>query len=100
MLPLFSPLNRLMVVTIAAFTRIQRDYPPGKRSEKVLENNHYLIKVPSNYVNIRSQSFEVVIALLSAKVSSAEDVLDLSWNQQLFEFGWEAAASMWDVKIS
>lgn len=66
----------------------------------ILKRRHYLIEVPSDNVNIPSQSLEVVISVLSAEVSCAEDVLDLSWNQQFFEFGWEAVASMWNVKIS
>lgn len=66
----------------------------------IIERGHYLIKVPSDNVNIPSQSLEVVIGVLGAEVSCAEDVLDLSWNQQFFEFGWEAVASVWNVKIS
>lgn len=59
-----------------------------------------LIKVPSDNMNIPRQSLEVVVSVLGAEVSCAEDVLDLPWNQQFFEFGWEAVASMWNVKIS
>jgi len=62
--------------------------------------HHYLIKVPSDNVNVPSQSLEVVVSVLGAEVSRAEDVLDLPRNQQLFEFGREAVASMWNVKIS
>lgn len=66
----------------------------------IIKREHYLIKVPSDNMNVPSQSLEVVISVLGAKVSRAEDVLDLPWNQQLFKLGWEAVASMWNVKIS
>lgn len=65
-----------------------------------LSRGHYLIEVPSDNMNVPSQSLEVVVSVLGAEVSCAEDVLDLPWNQQFFEFGWEAVAAMWDVKIS
>lgn len=76
--------------------------PSYKRCTKngITKRGHYLIKVPSDNVNISSQSLEVVISVLGAEVSCAEDVLNLSWNQQLFELGWEAVASMWNVKIT
>ena len=76
--------------------------PLCKRCTKnvIIKRGRYLIEVPSDNMNIPSQSLEVVISVLGAEVSCAEDVLDLSWHQQFFEFGWEAVASMWNVKIS
>lgn len=47
-----------------------------------------LIKVSSDYVDVPSEGLQVVIALLGAEVSCAEDVLDLPRDQQLLELGW------------
>lgn len=47
-----------------------------------------LIEVSSHNMNITSQSLEIVITLFGAKVSSAENVLNLPWHQQFFEFSW------------
>lgn len=59
-----------------------------------------LIEVSSYDVDITSQSLEIVIALLGAKVPSAENVLDFSWHQEFFEFSRQAVAPVWNVQIS
>lgn len=59
-----------------------------------------LIEVSSYDVDVTSQSLEIVITLLGAKVSSAENVLDFPWHQELFEFRRQAVAAVWDVQIS
>lgn len=64
------------------------------------KNGHYLIKVPSDNMNIPSQGLEVVIGVLGAEVPCAQDVLDLARHQQLLELGREAVAAMGDVEIS
>lgn len=76
--------------------------PLGRQHARkaVIKRGHYLIEVPSHNMNVPSQSLEVVVSVLSAEVSCAEDVLDLPWNQQFFELGREAVAPMRDVKIS
>lgn len=50
-------------------------------------------------MNVPSQSSEVVIALLGAEVSRAQDMLDFSWNQQVLELHGQTAASVRDVKV-
>lgn len=64
------------------------------------KTGHYLIKVPSDDMNIPSQGLEVVIGVLGAEIPRAQDVLDLARHQQLLELGWEAVAAMGDVEIS
>lgn len=59
-----------------------------------------LIEVSSHNMNITRQSLEIIITLFSAKVSSAEDVLNLSWHQQFFEFSRQTIAPVWDVQVS
>lgn len=59
-----------------------------------------LIEVSSHNMDIASQSLEIVITLFGAKVSSAENVLNLPWHQQLFELSWQTVAPMWDVQVS
>lgn len=61
---------------------------------------HHLIEVSSHNMNITGQSLEIVITLFGAKVSSAENVLNLSWYQQLFELSWQTVAPVWDVQVS
>ena len=45
-----------------------------------------LVKVPSHYVNIAGQGFQVIQCFLGAQVSRAENVLDTPRNQQLLKF--------------
>lgn len=59
-----------------------------------------LIEVSSHNMNITSQSLEIVITLFGAKISSAENVLNLSRHQQFFEFSWQTVAPVWDVQVS
>lgn len=54
-----------------------------------------LIEVSSHNMDIASQSLEIVITLFGAKVSSAENVLNLPWHQQFFELSWQTVAPMW-----
>ena len=54
----------------------------------------------SHNMDIASQSLEIVITLFGAKVSSAENVLNLPWHQQFFELSWQTVAPMWDVQVS
>lgn len=61
---------------------------------------HHLIKVSSHDMNITGQSLEIVITLFGAKISSAENVLNLSWHQQFFEFSRQTVAPVWDVQVS
>lgn len=67
----------------------------GRQSEV-----HHLIEVSSHNMDIASQSLEIVITLFGAKVSSAENVLNLPWHQQFFELSWQTVAPMWDVQVS
>ncbi|XP_048958086.1 cell cycle checkpoint control protein RAD9B [Canis lupus dingo] len=53
---------------------------------------HHLIEVSSHNMNITGQSLEIVITLFGAKVSSTENVLNLSWHQQFFEFSRQTVA--------
>lgn len=59
-----------------------------------------LIEVSSHNMDIASQSLEIVITLFGAKVSGAENVLNLPWHQQFFELSWQTVAPMWDVQVS
>lgn len=59
-----------------------------------------LVEVPSHDVDVASQGLEVIIAFFGAKVPSAENMLDLSWHQEFFEFSWQTVAPVWDVQIS
>ena len=59
-----------------------------------------LIEVSSHNMDITNQSLEIVITLFGAKVSSAENVLNLPWHQQFFELSWQTVALMWDVQVS
>lgn len=59
-----------------------------------------LVKVSSDDVDISSQGLQVVIALLGTQVTRAEDVLDLSRDQQLLELGWQGVAPVGDVQIT
>lgn len=59
-----------------------------------------LIKVSSDYVNISCEGLQVVIALFGAEVSRAENVLDFSGDQQLFELGWQSVAPVGDVQVT
>ena len=59
-----------------------------------------LIKVSSHDMNITGQSLEIVITLFGAKISSAENVLNLSRYQQFFEFSRQTVAPVWDVQVS
>lgn len=59
-----------------------------------------LVEVPSHDVDVTGQGLEVIVAFFGAKVSRAEDVLDLPWHQQLFELGRQTVAPVWDVQIS
>lgn len=59
-----------------------------------------LVKVSSDNVDVPGQRLEIVVGLLGAEVTGAEDVLDLPWDQQLLELGWQSVASMGDVKVS
>lgn len=61
---------------------------------------HHLIEVSSHNMDIASQSLEIVITLFGAKVSGAENVLNLPWHQQFFELSWQTVAPMWDVQVS
>lgn len=51
-------------------------------------------------MDIPSESFQVVVALLGAKVACAENVLDLPRDQQLLELGWQRVAPVGDVQVT
>lgn len=65
-----------------------------------LQKHTDLVKVSPDYVNVSSQSLQVVIALLGAEVASAENVLDLPRDQQLLELGWQGVAPVGDVQVT
>lgn len=65
-----------------------------------LQKHTDLVKVPPDYVDISSQSLQVVIALLGAEVACAENVLDLPRDQQLLELGWQGVAPVGDVQVT
>lgn len=51
-------------------------------------------------MDVSSQRLQVVVAFLGAEVAGAEDVLDLSRDQQLLELGRQGVASMRDVQVT
>ena len=59
-----------------------------------------LVKVPSHYVDIAGQGFQVIQGFLGAQISRAENVLDTPRNQQLLKFCRKSGGSVRDVKIS
>lgn len=59
-----------------------------------------LIEVSSHNMNITGQRLEIVVTLFGAKVSSTENVLNLSWHQEFFEFSRQTVAPVWDVQVS
>lgn len=59
-----------------------------------------LVEVSSDYVDVSCESLQVVIALLGAEVACAENVLDLPWDQQLLELGWQGVAPVGDVQVT
>lgn len=59
-----------------------------------------LIKVSPDDVDVPGQRLQVVVALLGAEVSRAEDVLDLSWNQQLLELCGQRVAAVGNVQVT
>lgn len=65
-----------------------------------LQKHTDLVKVSPDYVDVSSQSLQVVIALLGAEVACAENVLDLPRDQQLLELGWQGVAPVGDVQVT
>lgn len=59
-----------------------------------------LVKVSPDDVHVPGQGLQVVIALFGAEVARAEDVLDLAWDQQLLELGWQGVASVGNVQVT
>lgn len=51
-------------------------------------------------MDVSSERLQVVIAFLGAKVTCAEDVLDLPRDQQLLKLGRQGVASMRDVQVT
>ena len=59
-----------------------------------------LVEVSSDYVDVSSESLQVVIALLGAQIACAKNVLDLPRDQQLLELGWQGVAPVGDVQVT
>lgn len=51
-------------------------------------------------MHVPSQRLQVVIALLGAEVSRAQNVLDLPRDQQLLELGRQRVAPVGDVQVT
>ena len=52
---------------------------------KTGENGANLIKIPADYMNITCETFEVVVSLFGAQISSTKYVLDTTWYQELLK---------------